>query len=104
MPGPLNQLLDSTYSDPASATTQATPPISLSATGYKDKRVQHVDHSWTDATDAVDIYRDGKILEEGFGQSDCTDNIGVKGGGASYVYHVCKTGTLNCSYDVTVNF
>lgn len=80
--------------------------ISLTATGYKIKGVQHVDLTWSGATSTdLDIYRDGGIPAKTVNDGAYTDNIGKKGGG-SYVYKVCETGSVPavCSDTVTVTF
>jgi len=77
------------------------PPgeLLVSATPYKVKGVQHVELTWENfAGPTVDIARDGELLagasaNDGF----YVDNIGVKGGGQTYSYVVCETGTANCA-------
>jgi subtilisin family serine protease len=89
---------------------ETTPPeaITLSATPYKVKGVQHVTLLWSGATSAtVDVYRDGDTIAPSV-PSDVSgatydDNIGEKGGG-SYVYRVCEATTSTCSGAVTVTF
>lgn len=77
-----------------------------SATAYKVKGLQKVDLTWSGATTAVDIYRDGNpvpglvnIANDGFE----TDHIDAKGGG-SYDYQICETGGGTCSSTVNVVF
>jgi PKD repeat protein len=78
--------------------------ISLSASGYKVKGVQHADLSWSGASGSnVDVYRDGTRVATPANTGSYTDNIGAKGGG-SYVYRVCNAGTSTCSGNVTVTF
>jgi extracellular elastinolytic metalloproteinase len=74
--------------------------ITLSASGYKVKGVQHADLSWTGASGTVTVLRNGATIATVSGSS-YTDNIGNKGGG-SYSYQVCEGGT--CSNIVQVNF
>ena len=79
--------------------------ISLSAVGYKNKGVQHVDLSWSGNTGAVDVYRNGVAVATNVGGNAKTDNTGNKGSGQVYVYEVCETGmTTGCSNTVTVGF
>jgi hypothetical protein len=84
------------------------PPsgFNLTANGYKVRGFQTVDLSWSGATTAVDIYRNNvPFVTGGVNDGAHTDNVGVKGGGASYTYKVCHTGsTTTCSNNVTVNF
>lgn len=78
--------------------------ITLSASGYKVKGVQHTDLTWSGATTAnVDVVRGGAVVATTANDGAYTDNIGVKGTG-SYVYQVCEAGTTNCSDPVTVVF
>lgn len=78
--------------------------ITLSATGYKVRGVQHVDLTWDGATSTdIDVYRDGSVVATTANDGAYTDNIGQKGGG-SYVYQVCEAGTSTCSNEATVTF
>jgi hypothetical protein len=78
--------------------------ITLSATGYKVKGVQHADLSWNGATGTnVDIFRDNVLIATVANNGSYTDNIGQKGKG-SYVYKVCETDGSACSNEVTVSF
>jgi hypothetical protein len=54
----------------------------------------------------VDVYRGTtKVATATPNDGAFTDNtIGAKGGGVSYTYRVCNTGTSTCSNDVTVTF
>ena len=81
------------------------PPagITLTASGYKVRGVQHADLSWSGASGAVDIFRNGSPIAQNAGGSSYTDNIGQRGGG-SYTYQVCEAGTSTCSATVTVTF
>ncbi|MFO7852023.1 MAG: PKD domain-containing protein [Bacteroidota bacterium] len=77
--------------------------IVLTANGYKIRGMKYVDLTWTGATKAVDIYRDGAPIETNFDGSSYTDaNLGR--GGGTYTYKVCETGTTTCSNDATVVF
>jgi fibronectin type 3 domain-containing protein len=94
---------DSAYSNTASATTQAAPAISLTASGYKVRGLQKADLSWGGATGSVDVYRDGSKITT-TSSSPYTDNIDNRGSG-SYTYRVCEAGGLTtCSNDATVTF
>ena len=78
--------------------------ISLSATGYKVKGLQHVDLVWSGATStSVDVHRDGIKVVTTENDGAYTDNIGSKGGG-SYTYKVCEAGTTTCSNEASVVF
>ena len=94
---------DSGYTDTASATTDVASPITLSATGFKDKGKHNVDLTWSGANGSdVYIYRNEDLFTT-TNDGNYTDNIGTKGG-ATYVYKVCETGTPDCSDEVTVIF
>jgi hypothetical protein len=90
-----------------SVTMPIAPPavLQMSLNGYKVKGRQQVDVIWTNGDAAgVDVYRDGAFVGSGSGPSGTyVDNIGVKGGG-SYQYHVCVTGTSNCTAAQSVAF
>jgi serine protease len=87
--------------------TVTEPPtggITLSATGYKVRGVQHADLTWSGATSTnVDVYRDGAVILTTANDGEHTDNINNRGGG-SYTYQVCEAGTSTCSIQVTVVF
>ncbi|HEX6943763.1 MAG TPA: S8 family peptidase [Gemmatimonadaceae bacterium] len=86
-------------------TSQPPAGFTLTASAYKVRGLQTVDLSWSGASAAVDIYRDGARIVTGTTNDGAhTDSIGVKGGGMSYTYKVCNTGTATCSNNVTVNF
>ncbi len=84
------------------ATTPIGPNITLSASGYKIKGVQHADLSWDGIDGAASLSRDGTPVYEG-PANIFTDNIGNKGGG-SYEYRVCDAISGECSDSVTVAF
>jgi subtilisin family serine protease len=94
-------------SNEAQATTLANPPtggITLSASGYKVKGVQHANLSWSGATSAtVDVFRGTTRVTTTANDGAYTDNINRKGGG-SYIYKVCEAGTSTCSNEATVAF
>lgn len=78
--------------------------ITLSATGYKVKGVQHTDLTWSGASGTnVDVFRNGTKVVTTANDGAHTDNVGAKGGG-SYVYKLCEAGTSTCSNEVTVTF
>ncbi|NNC37925.1 MAG: hypothetical protein HKO02_10745 [Hyphomonadaceae bacterium] len=94
---------DNGCSNAAEATTSVGAPISVSLSGYKVKGKHTVDVSWSGASTAVDIFRDGGSIATNVSAQPFTDNIGAKGG-ASYSYMVCETGTSVCSDPVGVTF
>jgi hypothetical protein len=80
--------------------------LTLSASGYKVKGIQHADLAWSGAGGPVDVLRDGAPIGLGDstgGSGSYTDLIGGKGGGA-YAYQVCDAGSSRCSDPVTVAF
>ena len=80
-------------------------PIQLAARGYKIRGLQYVDLTWSGATKAVDVYRNGSRVKTGIANSGAdTDSIGKKGSG-TYNYRVCETGaTTVCSNTATVTY
>jgi hypothetical protein len=83
-----------------------TPPpsgIQLDVTGYKVKGVHHADLTWSGAPGSVDIFRNGINITT-TANNAYTDNIGNRGGNASYTYKVCEASTATCSNEVTINF
>jgi subtilisin family serine protease len=78
--------------------------ITLSASTYKVKGLQHTDLSWAGATGtSVDVFRNGSKIATTANSGAYTDNIGSKGSG-SYTYRVCEAGTSTCSANVTATF
>jgi hypothetical protein len=83
--------------------------ITLSATGYKVKAIQHVELAWSGAAAGrVTIVRDGVAIRElsnpGPDGDTYIDNIGIKGTG-TYTYQVCESGAGGaCSNFATVTF
>ena len=66
--------------------------------------VHHADLTWSGATStSVDIFRNGIRITTVNGTT-YTDNIGSRGGNASYTYRVCEAGTTTCSNQITINF
>lgn len=101
-----------TLTVPATATTytatyaaSAPAGISLTASGYKVKGVQHAKLGWQGATSTlVDVYRNGAVVARGTANDGShVDRIGKKGGG-SYVYKVCESAGGPCSNDARVTF
>ena len=84
----------------------ATPTISLTATGYKEKGWQNVDLNWEGAAGSVTVYRDNTDVYSGALTSITDANIAK--GGAVYDYQVCpgseQPGSDTCSNVVTVVF
>ncbi|MEJ8566121.1 S8 family serine peptidase [Elongatibacter sediminis] len=79
------------------------PPgdLQLDARPYKVKGVQHVELTWQNFSGPdVDIRRDGGAPTTTANDGSHIDNIGVKGGGQSYVYEVCESETSNCALAV----
>ncbi|HEX5586776.1 MAG TPA: S8 family serine peptidase [Acidimicrobiia bacterium] len=86
-------------------TPLAPPPpsaITLVATGHKDKGNKIVDLSWTGASGAVDVYRNGVVVKTAPTGTTYSENLG-KGSG-TYTYKVCNVGTQTCSDPKTVVF
>ena len=80
------------------------PGLSLSASGYKKKGIQHANLKWTGAASSkVDIYRDGVRVANTANDGAHTDVINHRGGG-SYTYKLCEAGTTTCSSSVVVRF
>ena len=85
------------------AAAEPPPPASeptLTLTGYKRKGIQHVDLSWTNLNGAsVDISRSITAPANWTtpNSGSHTDNVGAKGGGQTYEYRVCETGSTTCA-------
>jgi PKD repeat protein len=78
--------------------------ISLTATGYKVKGLQHTDLKWSGATStSVDVYRNDVNVKTTANDGGYIDDVGTKGSG-SYTYKVCEAGNATCSASVTVTF
>lgn len=78
--------------------------INLSAVGYKLKRIQHADLTWSGATStSVDVFRNSVKIVTTVNDGAYTDNINRNGGG-SYSYQLCEAATTTCSDSVTVTF
>ncbi len=77
------------------------PPVrTVTATPTKVKGIQHVLLTWENFTGRqVDIRRDSVALTGSptANNGDYDDDIGVKGGGQTYVYEICEAGTANCA-------
>ena len=81
--------------------TGSEPIGSVTALPYKVKGVQHVELAWQNFVGGtVEIYRDGELLTEQSGNDGLyDDNIGVKGGGQTYLYEVCEVDRTSCAQD-----
>lgn len=81
------------------------PPVgfTLAAVGYKVRSLQKADLSWSGAAGAVDVFRNGGRIATAV-SGPYTDHINLKGGGVSYTYKVCNTGTTVCSNNASVSF
>ena len=89
------------FSDAASATTHAAPPIELTASnGQKFKGTTPVTLRWSGTTATVDVFRNGAVVARVAG-SEYTDSI--KGGG-TFTYKVCEVVTTTCSNEAPVSF
>ena len=84
----------------------APPPLTLTATGYKNRGVQFADLSWTPTIpgDSVEVTRNSSVIATVPDNGSYTDNLGAKGNKASYVYQVCVVQTGDCSNTATVKF
>ena len=95
---------ESAWSNTASGTTDAAPPISLAATGKVRRGRHEVTLTWSGASGgSVDIVRDGSVVTVTSNDGTHIDETGNKGG-RTYVYAVCEAGSTTCSNDVTVVF
>lgn len=93
-----------TGTDSQSVTVSEASGITLSATGYKVRGVQHADLSWEGAGSTnVDVYRDGALITTTANDDFYTDDIGQRGPG-NYEYQVCEADTSTCSNTATVVF
>ena len=85
-------------------TTEPSPVITLTATGYKVKGLQKAGLTWSGATaTSVDVYRNGVIVATTPNDGAHVDNIDKTGKG-SYRYRICNAGTTACSNKTTVRF
>jgi Matrixin/Fibronectin type III domain len=93
-----------TVSAPA-VSTAPTSGATLTARAYKVKGNQTVDLAWNGLPgDSVEIYRNGSMISSSTNDSAHTDSINKKGGGVSYMYQVCASGTSTCTNSVSVSF
>ncbi len=94
--------------DSASIQVTITTPggITLSTSGYKIKGKRHTDLTWSPTgTGNVDVYRNGSKVSTTANDGSHTDVIDAKGGGGTFVYKVCQSGsTTACSNESTVTF
>jgi hypothetical protein len=90
-------------------TVRSAAGLTLSATGYKVKGIQHTDLAWSGATSpSVTIVRNGVVIatvpNPSLSGGAYTDSIGSKGSG-TYTYQVCEAAAGGaCSNVVTVVF
>jgi hypothetical protein len=78
-----------------------TSQIELTVLAYKDRGAQVAVLSWTGTTEAVDVYRDGDVVEDSVTDNPYTHVPGIKGGGTA-TYKVCEIEGGGCSNEVTV--
>jgi len=95
---------NSSFSNTATATTDAAPAISLVLNGYKIKGNHTIDLNWSGTTTAtVQIFRDGALVATVTDTGSYTDATSNKGG-RTYDYQVCEAGTDSCSDIESVTF
>ncbi|WP_158683983.1 S8 family serine peptidase [Pseudoalteromonas sp. T1lg10] len=83
----------------------ATSDITLQASGYASRGTRYVDLTWSNANGSnVDVYRTKNRDTVTFTTANDGAYTDSFGGGGSFVYKVCESGTQNCSPEVTVNF
>lgn len=86
--------------------TAVVPPptaIELSYTLGKMRSNKYVSLTWTPAMPAVNVYRDGQLIETNNATGVYTDNLGKSSGTRTYT--VCETvNTTSCSNEVTVRY
>jgi len=100
-----NGSLTNSTSQTVSVPPPASTGITLTATGFKVKGVQNVRLNWSGAAGGnIDVFRDSGKVTNTANDGEYVDNIGVKGGGRTYVYQVCEAGTATCSAEQTVVF
>jgi len=88
--------LVSAYAGASATTPEAppTPPLSLSAEGYKSRGQYHVSLTWNGSS-SVNVYRNGTRIATLNNASSYDDTIGKSSG--SYTHKVCDTATGACS-------
>jgi vibriolysin len=95
-----------TVTDNAGATatdSQTVTLIALTASGYKAKRLQTVDLSWSGPSGAsFDVYRDGSKIAT-VQATTYTDSLNLKGA-AIHTYRVCAPAKSTCSNEAKVSF
>ena len=90
--------MDGITSNTAALTVSTSPAISLSADGFKVKGKHHANLVWNGATSVtIDIVRNGVLIITTPNDGTHDDNIGKRGGKATYTYQVCEAGTSVCS-------
>jgi subtilisin family serine protease len=101
---PLLDLRDGSLFNPTML--PGTPPIALTAVGYKVAGWQRTDLTWTGTESSIDVYRDGSLVGSGISSSPAfyTDIVGEKGAGMHF-YQVCESGDqIVCSPSVVVYY
>lgn len=85
-------------------TVSSEPPpsgeLTVNTNPFKVKGVQNVEVTWQNYSGAtVEITRDGLLIPDMPTANDGVhvEDLGVKGGGVTYLYEVCETGTSNCA-------
>jgi hypothetical protein len=91
----------SSYSATVSATTLPGAPIDLSAVAGKARGQAYVDLSWSGATSAVDVVRDGEPIALAEANDGAYRDLLGRAKG-TFEYRVCETGTTVCSDPVSV--
>ncbi|MBS3796815.1 S8 family serine peptidase [Pseudoalteromonas sp. BDTF-M6] len=83
----------------------ASSDITLQASGYASRGTRYVDLTWSNANGSnVDVYRTKNRDTVTFSTANDGAHTDSFGGGGSFVYKVCESGTSICSPEVTVNF
>jgi subtilisin family serine protease len=96
---------NASHTSSQNVTVSTAPPpsgITLAANGYKQRGLIFVDLSWSGASGAVDVYRNGAIVAT-TSSSTYTDATGLRGG-PTLTYVVCLTGSSTCSNAVTASY
>jgi len=100
---------DSSNTANVSITVASEPPpppppppggLTVNTVTYKVRGIQHVEVHWENYSGAtVTISRDEEVIPDMPTENDGfhDENLGVKGGGVTYVYEVCETATDNCA-------
>ena len=97
---------ESDWSNTATGTTDAPPPvtITLTATGSVKRGNHEVKLRWSGAgVSSVDIVRNGVVIDTTANNGRYTDKTG-NSGSATYTYAVCEAGSSTCSDEETLVF